>query len=38
MLIGIAIGAGFIIGLVLAFMVGYGIADQKHNPSKTEEE
>lgn len=33
MLIGIGIGVAFAILMILSFMAGYGMADQKNNPS-----
>lgn len=38
MILGIAIGVGFMICLILAFAVGYGFADMKYKSSETEEE
>lgn len=36
MILGIVIGAVFMICLILAYMTGYGVADQKH--TKDDEE
>lgn len=38
MILGMAIGVGIMILLILAFMVGYGFADQKHNSTSEEKE
>lgn len=38
MILGIAIGVGFMICLVIAFIAGYGFADMKYKSSETEQE
>lgn len=38
MLAGIAIGVGVMILIILAYAVGYGMADMKHNKSSDTEE
>lgn len=38
MFVGIIVGILIVVGLFVAFMVGYGMADLKHKSSETEEE
>lgn len=38
MVVGIAIGVGFMICIILAFMVGYGMADMKHKQIQEDNE
>lgn len=37
MLLGIVVGVIYVVSLIVAFMVGYGIADQKHTQTLDEE-
>ena len=38
MLLGMIVGIAWVVSLVVAFMIGYGLADMKNKPQEKEEE
>ena len=38
MIVGIIVGITWVVSLIIAFMIGYGLADMKHKPLDEEQE